>query len=236
MVLNLEIGQLPDLTRQPDVDYSDLIAEADQDWRASQSLGPLMLGFLQDAVGDYWGDLYLRSSHADEASAVLEQFHGRRVIEPGCGPEPRKFHHLLGSYKPSDYIGIDQGVNLSGRPTVSVPEAGRLATLSANQGDPLTGMVVAGDMLNVISRLPDHYGSYVINGVDNSLIKSGSPYGQALMREIYRTTEPGGIIAGITFAGGILTELPGHFPFEERVALDSSLPSVKQGLFCYAKV
>lgn len=55
---------------------------------------------------------------------------------------------------------------------------------------------VCADMLDVLSRMKDDSASFVINGIDFIMVKN-EKYHEALAKEIYRATRPGGLIFGI---------------------------------------
>ncbi|MEK7633005.1 MAG: hypothetical protein AAB473_04420 [Patescibacteria group bacterium] len=55
---------------------------------------------------------------------------------------------------------------------------------------------VCADMLDVLSRMKDDSASFVINGIDFMMVKN-EKYHEALAKEVYRATRPGGLIFGI---------------------------------------
>lgn len=51
------------------------------------------------------------------------------------------------------------------------------------------------DMLKFVSKLPDKSTNFLINGIDDSIIRNNK-YWEKLSKELYRATEDSGIITG----------------------------------------
>lgn len=149
-------------------------------------------------------------------------------MELGCGPGVRSFQRLLGAHQPEYYVGVDQGNDFGGRDTGEVLGLGPYAELQTSNRDPVDGVLVRTDMLDLLSRLPDGFGSVVLNGIDDRIVESKSPYGHALMYEIGRTTAIGGVVLGAAFGEGLLTELPNHVPVEPDLRL-AEIPAYYAG-------
>jgi len=68
--------------------------------------------------------------------------------------------------------------------------------------------LVAADMLDFVSRLPDNSINFMANGIDAYIIGLDHEYNAALAKEIVRAMKPGGVLFGNSFEG-IWYELTG---------------------------
>lgn len=215
--------------------YQDLISQAADEWQAVQGTAYLV-DRLQSVVAADWRRFYIRLA-TGAGSIVFEHLRGKRVVDLGCGPVVSDFQDLLGEYEPSYYIGVDQGMRFIGREVAGESAVGPYTLLNTEAGDPLNGVLVRADMLDLVSRLPNRYGSYVMNGVDAHIIEGESPYAAAVMDEIVRTTPEGGVVLGTTNEGGMLTELAKRPEFEtERLLPDWLVEHTDAGFFQHTKI
>jgi SAM-dependent methyltransferase len=224
----------PDLLGPPNPDYVELVAEAASVAAAAQNARFFLRGCVQDEAGYAWGSSGV-SGRAGKFGAILDRLKGAAVVELGCGPGIRTFQRLLRRHPPRYYIGVDHGNDFGERDSGEVLGLGSYAELRTCSRDPVDGVLVRADMLDLLSRLPDSFGSVVLNGIDDRIVESKSPYGHALMHEIGRTTAIGGVVLGAAFEEGLLTELPNHAPVKRDPHLDEIPAYYKSSMYSYVR-
>jgi hypothetical protein len=146
-----------------------------------------------------------------EADRELQRLRGQIVLDLGNGRNPKLLQGFLTQYGIKAYLGVDThnilGQNHGLR---RVEKFGDFIYLDKQSGDIVDGALVRGDMLRVASSLPDESVSIALCGIDNYVVNTQSPYGMRLVEEVYRISNPAGLIFGIQgpkVSGGILNEL-----------------------------
>jgi hypothetical protein len=145
-----------------------------------------------------------------EGLKQLARLRGQTVLDLGNGQTTVVFQRFIKKFGAKAYIGVDSRNALgSGRRREHIDGFGEVAHLDAEQGDPLEGVLVRGDLLRVATRLPDNSVSVALNGIDNFIVNTASPYGQRLSDEIKRILHPDGLIFGLQSQAGLLSDLLG---------------------------
>ncbi|KKT20830.1 MAG: hypothetical protein UW05_C0026G0006 [Candidatus Giovannonibacteria bacterium GW2011_GWC2_43_8] len=85
-------------------------------------------------------------------------------------------------------------------------------------------LVVQADMLDFISRLPDNFANFNLNGID-SLVIEDPEYHYALAKELVRTTKKGGIVFGIN-SDALYSLGPAMKQFEREYKKDDRLVQI----------
>lgn len=158
---------------------------------------------------DIWQKL-INQPELPESQAAEKAFKNLKnqvLVELGNGEDPKDFQNFLKAYGPNGYIGIDTINRLRSDRVRRVEDYGNIMYHDTDKGDPLEGALIYGDVLRVISRLPDNSVSLTMNGLDSGFVHMDTPYGQRLMQEIIRVLHPRGIVFGYTPEAGILSEL-----------------------------
>ncbi len=154
----------------------------------------------------------------EQVLQMLSYLKNQVVLDLGSGPDSRNFQNILSRFQPKGYIGVDTHSYFGPRRSIKRLEGvGDVVYLDEMEGDKLEGLVIRGDMLKVASRLPEHSVSIALNGIDEFVVNSRSPYGERLAVEVKRILDPEGVIIGITGDSGIL----------EVLAADQELQTVK---------
>lgn len=153
---------------------------------------------------------------------LLVPLAGQAVVDLGCG-EGSTFRKVLSDIGVSRYIGVDQMMSYGYRPYLEDERVGVVMPLGEDPEDYVEGFLIRTDMLSLVARLPDGFGSFALNGIDDAILEPDTPYTQELVRQIARATAPGGVVVGVTFPGGILDAFQ-HLPeFHSEVRRDHHL-------------
>ncbi len=160
---------------------------------------------------DYWTTNRLvawRGPTKELRDSWLNRLAGAPLLDLGCGSleGSESFRSFVAQYRPSAYMGVDHITSYGDQPSVDVAEFG-IVTPLPEADDALPGLMVHGDILEVLSRLPDNSVNIALNGVDEWLMPAGGAYGQAVTQEIIRVARPGGLVFGVTLAEGVLKAL-----------------------------
>ncbi|HSX05624.1 MAG TPA: hypothetical protein VLF69_04105 [Candidatus Saccharimonadales bacterium] len=198
--------------RNPTVEYEDVILPEDVTAWVVGQVEATVLARHQSPHVPRWtaGGSPLELPHnralRDRALARLA---GMPVVDLGCGgPESTDpFQAFIKPFNPKLYVGVNHVATYGYRPWHEVPQFGIVTPFSADYGDPLPGAIVRGDMLRVLSRLPDNSISIALNGIDRAILPPDLPYGKAVAAEITRVAHPEGLVFGVTLNGGILSTL-----------------------------
>lgn len=153
--------------------------------------------------------------HHNEIITLLAGLKDQVVLDVGCGPVSQDFQSFLSRFGSRGYIGVDTHSYFGpGRNIRRLDGLGDAVYLDEADGDKLDGIVIKGDMLRLVSRLPDGSVSIALNGIDEYVANTESPYGQRLAAEIKRVLDPNGMIIGITGNGGVLDMLAADPDFQ----------------------
>jgi hypothetical protein len=125
---------------------------------------------------------------------------------------------MLGGFRVRHYVGSDlrenfiadeaesdrlYGLRRATFPSEFVPETPSLLPRDARRAGSWARIApglaidyVRADILDLVGRLPDACGSFMINGIDTAVIDSPE-YHRALCNELVRATRPGGLVFGM---------------------------------------
>jgi SAM-dependent methyltransferase len=139
---------------------------------------------------------------------LLKKLNGQTVLDLGCGRNISEFQGLIKTYGARNYLGVEThyifGASRAARP---IEGLGDVTYLDDEDGDFMDGAIIRGDMLRAVSRLPDSSVSVALNGIDDYVANSQTPYGARLADEVKRVLHPKGVCIGITANGGVLKAL-----------------------------
>jgi len=144
---------------------------------------------------------------------VLSALADAPLLDLGCGDEPSysQFRRFVQQYGPSMYIGINNVATDAPEDRQEIAEFGTVWPLSDDEAL-APGVMVRGDMLEVLSRLPAGF-NVSLNGVDEYMVETKTrtgeraPYAAAIVAEIIRVTAPGNVVFGVTKEAGLLARL-----------------------------
>lgn len=197
-------------------DEARLVAEAKAKAREEleniRRLGMHMLLSHVEAMQTPYSEQWV--NFAETQGRILDRLEGRRVYDLGCGDYRSKssmeFRDLLLKRGVSEYYGVDIQGNYNGarRDVINMPFGPVVPNTDGK------GAHIKGDMLDVVSHLPDRSTNFVLNGIDDLIVDTNTDYGRALVAHIARCTEPGGYVVGITMFGGVLEKLAQMDGFE----------------------
>jgi hypothetical protein len=146
-----------------------------------------------DRYSDLWFDL---DRGLDETGKDREFFKdklsGNVLIDLGGGRVPA-MRHFAKNYGAKAFINVERFLpdRFPVDPTVDLTDA-----LRTEKEKDMDMLVVKADMLDFVSKLPDNFANFTINGIDSVIIEDQN-YHHALAQELARATRPGGIIFGM---------------------------------------
>jgi hypothetical protein len=153
-----------------------------------------------------------------EADRQLRSLEDQVVIDVGSGRNPKILQEFLAQYNIKAYLGIDTHARFDqGREVSRLAEFGEVMYLDKQAGDLVDGALIRGDMLSVLSRLPDESVSLAFCGIDSYIVNPATPYGARLAEEAVRVQSPDGLIfgiQGIRITNGILNVLEARSDFK----------------------
>jgi SAM-dependent methyltransferase len=188
---------------------------------------------------DLWLDIIMKGSERDSSfiNRSLEKLKGQTVVDLGCGRNYPAFQGFLKTYGLRDYIGVETHVIFGNDRARPVEGLGDVAYLDEDEGDATDGAVIRGDMLRVISRLPDLSFSVALNGIDDYVVNSETPYGVRLAEEIARVLHPDGLCIGVTGNGGVLELLKQNtFLRTQTLPIPNTDPDVVANFYFISKI
>ncbi len=156
------------------------------------------------------------SNFAEKQGWMLDRLAGHQVFDLGGGDYRSKpsitFRRLLLERGVSEYYGVDMFGSYAGtrKDIIEMPFGPVIPNLDGR------GAHIMGDMLDVVTYLPDGSTNFVLNGIDDLIVDTKTDYGKALTGHIERCTEPGGYVVGITMFGGVLEELSKLDSFDDE--------------------
>ncbi len=170
-------------------------------------LGSMVLGYVQQSNIDAWTEPLPEPEEADRR-ALLRGLEDAVVVDALCGgPESvEPFRELLARYGARAYVGIDNRTFDADTTGVPIRNFGIAFRLRPRPGA-VPGVVVQGDAVEVMRRLPSGLGAVALNGINNEIMNPTEPYGRDFLDNVVRVAGPRGLIFGVERSFGPLAEL-----------------------------
>ena len=151
----------------------------------------LMGAGMDDPLSQNWQSFYKHNE--DTAKLLKEKLSGKTLVDLGFG---NNFNHLdaLKDLGIARYKGVDlmiyNNVIIDDKDFYSRAE-------EKYKKNNIKAEIIEQDMLKYVARMPDSSANFMLNAIDNYMIKDNQ-YWKYLIEEIYRTTEPKGIVTGVS--------------------------------------
>jgi SAM-dependent methyltransferase len=174
------------------------------DWRSTEHISLLLNGGM---VMDWSKPEHVALRR--QRDAWLGKLSGGVLLDLGCGEvgSRRAFQRFVMSYEPRAYVGVDHNLAYGIGPYEEIEDFGITMPFDARERSVLPGMLVRGDILEVLEKLPSDSMNVALNGMDDHMIAAGGDYGKAVAQEVVRVARPGGVVLGVTMDWGILPRL-----------------------------
>lgn len=177
---------------------------------------------------------YLKEDIIDARERMLGAMQGQVVIDLGCGYD-RSFQRLALEYGAAQYIGIDRDLTMQDDGTLRGGELGGKRELILDHYDD-ESLLVSGDLLDFLARLPDDFATFALNGIDGYILPENTDYALEVLTQLTSSTKVGGAILGVDSARqhGILHDVRNSPEFQT----DEVRLGVRSGvwIFCYTKL
>ena len=165
------------------------------------------------AQPDVWPGGNARFDWGSEANARARQVRdqelwglaGHVVLDLGHGGRPSGFRTFIKQFKPAGYVGVGPRLPASMRGR-KIPEFGAVASLAAGNSG-LPGVLIGGDPLEMLGRLPDDSVDVAVRHADAFLKPTSLDYRCAVAEQIARVVRPAGLVFGVTDTSGLFNLL-----------------------------